>query len=207
MSITAVILCGGQGTRLRSAIGDKPKCLAPVAGKPFLGYVLDRLASQGVEDVILCTRLEQRDCYPFEARYSYDHLSGTAVAVRNTLHLLRSDPVLVLNGDTYVEFNLDNLLHYWRKEAPRLEGPTKVVTVHKHRPTGPREYLGVCLASKEFIQSIPQNEKIDLETVLLRWAGRGHRVYGIDEDYLDIGTPDNYARAEAFLREKGLICG
>jgi D-glycero-alpha-D-manno-heptose 1-phosphate guanylyltransferase len=49
----AIILAGGLGTRLRSAVPDLPKCMAPVNGRPFLAYVIDYLQQQGVEKFIL----------------------------------------------------------------------------------------------------------------------------------------------------------
>ena len=49
----AIILAGGLGTRLRSAVPDLPKCMAPVNGKPFIGYVIDNLQKQGVNKFIL----------------------------------------------------------------------------------------------------------------------------------------------------------
>ena len=48
----AIILAGGLGTRLRSVIFDKPKCMAPVAGKPFLHYLIHFLQKQGIENFI-----------------------------------------------------------------------------------------------------------------------------------------------------------
>src|SRR5215216_64802 len=48
----AIILAGGLGTRLRDAVPDLPKCMAPVAGRPFLSYVIDYLRMQGIEDFI-----------------------------------------------------------------------------------------------------------------------------------------------------------
>src|SRR4030095_8606643 len=54
MKITeAIILAGGLGTRLRSVIPDLPKCMAPVNGKPFIGYVIEYLYNQGIEKFIL----------------------------------------------------------------------------------------------------------------------------------------------------------
>ena len=47
-----IILAGGLGTRLRSAVPDLPKCMAPVAGKPFLSYVIDHFRQQGIEKFI-----------------------------------------------------------------------------------------------------------------------------------------------------------
>ena len=48
----AIILAGGLGTRLRSVVSDLPKCMAPVAGQPFLKYVIRYLLSQGIEKFI-----------------------------------------------------------------------------------------------------------------------------------------------------------
>ena len=48
----AIILAGGLGTRLRSTVPDLPKCMAPVAGRPFLSYVIDYLRMQGIERFI-----------------------------------------------------------------------------------------------------------------------------------------------------------
>ena len=48
-----IILAGGLGTRLRSIVSDIPKCMAPVAGKPFLYYVIEHLKKQGVKKFIV----------------------------------------------------------------------------------------------------------------------------------------------------------
>ncbi len=48
----AIILAGGLGTRLRSAVPDLPKCMAPVAGKPFLEHLLNYYIAQGIESFV-----------------------------------------------------------------------------------------------------------------------------------------------------------
>ncbi len=53
--LTAVILAGGLGTRLRSVVADRPKVIAEVGGRPFLSYLLDQLGTAGIEYVVLCT--------------------------------------------------------------------------------------------------------------------------------------------------------
>lgn len=53
MITETIILAGGLGTWLRSFVPDLPKCLAPVAGKPFMDYVLQHLASQSISRFIL----------------------------------------------------------------------------------------------------------------------------------------------------------
>ena len=54
-ALTAVVLAGGLGTRLRSVVSDRPKVLADVCGRPFITYLLDVLASSGVSEVVLAT--------------------------------------------------------------------------------------------------------------------------------------------------------
>src|SRR5919199_537937 len=53
--VSAAILAGGLGTRLRPAVTDRPKVLAPVRGRPFLTYLLDQLAAASVSEVVLLT--------------------------------------------------------------------------------------------------------------------------------------------------------
>jgi len=50
-----VILCGGLGERLRGIIGEAPKVMAQINGRPFLDFILDYLKDQQVQRVILCT--------------------------------------------------------------------------------------------------------------------------------------------------------
>jgi len=50
-----VVLCGGAGTRLRTVVGDRQKCLVDVAGRPFLRHVLDTVARWRVDEVLLLT--------------------------------------------------------------------------------------------------------------------------------------------------------
>ena len=52
--ITAAILVGGLGTRLRTVVSDRPKVLASVRGRPFLAFLLDQLVEARVRDVVLC---------------------------------------------------------------------------------------------------------------------------------------------------------
>ena len=106
------ILAGGLGTRLRPVLADCPKVLAPVNGKPFLAYLLEQLAGQGLRDVVLCVgyRSEQveaafgRSYAGLRVAYSVEtSLQGTGGAIRDALPLAGSDPVIALNGDSYCQ--------------------------------------------------------------------------------------------------------
>jgi len=113
--ITAVILAGGLGTRLRNVVTDRPKPLAEINGKPFVVYLLDQLADAGLRQVILCTgyRAEQvvrtlgMNYRQLSLYYSQEKQPlGTAGALRLALPLLTSDIILVMNGDSFCECDL-----------------------------------------------------------------------------------------------------
>jgi len=117
---TALILSGGLGTRLRSIVPDRPKVLAPVAGRPYLAHLLDKLVETGLRRVVLCTgyRADQVRA-EFGARYRglgllYSEESqplGTAGALRLALAHVDSRTLLVLNGDSYCAADLHT---FWR---------------------------------------------------------------------------------------------
>jgi len=109
----AAILCGGLATRLGGLAAQTPKALIEVAGRPFLGHQLQRVASQGVRRVVLCTgHLSEQieafvgdgSAWGLEARVSRDPVPplGTGGALRQALPLL-SDPFFVLYGDSWLE--------------------------------------------------------------------------------------------------------
>src|SRR5258708_33775751 len=114
--ITALILVGGLGTRLRPVVADVPKALAPVGGRPFVGYLIDRLAKWGLGRGILCTGYKADEGERVLGdRYAGVDLAysrgppalGTAGAVRNALELVPPrDTALVLHGDSFCELEL-----------------------------------------------------------------------------------------------------
>jgi mannose-1-phosphate guanylyltransferase len=110
--LEAILLVGGQGTRLRPLTVDRPKQLVPCAGVPFLAHQLARAAACGITRVILATcfraelfAAEFGDGSALGLEISYveeDEPLGTGGAIRNAASQLRGgpdDPVVVLNGD------------------------------------------------------------------------------------------------------------
>jgi D-glycero-alpha-D-manno-heptose 1-phosphate guanylyltransferase len=110
----AVVLAGGLGTRLRSAVGGLPKSLAPVGGRPFLDWLLQALAREGFGHVVLSLG------YRAEAITQHLHATGsvpgldishaveqeplgTGGAIRQSLAHVRGKQAFVLNGDTLVQ--------------------------------------------------------------------------------------------------------
>ena len=118
--IDVVILAGGLGTRIRSVLGDTPKLLAPVDGRPFLDYLLDQLQGFGARRVVLCLgHMADRVIEHIEdiSRPGLGLVTviepeplGTAGALRLARGKLGCDPVLVLNGDTFSDADLCSFL-------------------------------------------------------------------------------------------------
>ena len=128
--ITAVILAGGMGTRLREVVADKPKVLAEVNGRPFITYLLDQLADAGVNRVVLCTGYmaglisASLGCHyrGMELQYSEETVPiGTGGAVRLALPMISSSPspVLVMNGDSFCEVDLPAFVQQHKDAAAR----------------------------------------------------------------------------------------
>lgn len=115
----AIILCGGEGTRLRSVIGEKQKTMTEVGSEPFLVNVIKHLKKYKITNVIFATGYKSNevrdyfgDNYYFGVEINYveeKSALGTGGAVRNCLDKMKYDYALVLNGDTLFQADLKEL--------------------------------------------------------------------------------------------------
>jgi histidinol-phosphate phosphatase family protein len=232
--LTALILVGGLGTRLRPAVADLPKALAPVAGRPFVGYLIDRLARWGLGRVILCTgymadAVEEvlGDRYAgVDIEYSREPSAlGTAGAVRHALPLVTTDAALVLNGDSFCELDLDVMANHHqahralatllvtRSPDGRAFGSVDLdeggqVLRFREKVEGQAPFInaGVYLLAREVIESVEPGRPSSFESdVFPGLVGRGLFGFVGRGPLLDIGTPDTYRQAELFMRSRGLL--
>ena len=228
-NVTALILAGGLGTRLQSALPDQPKVLAPVAGRPFLSYLMDQLISSGFGHVILCTgyRGEQvketfGDNYNgLDIQYSQEpEPLGTGGALRYGMPLIATDWVLVTNGDSYVDFSPKDFLtwhfendlqvsivlayvsdtgRYGRVEV-REDG--RIVKFdEKAASRGPGWVnAGVYIFNRSILKTIPCGQPFSLEREFFPFLiERGLYGYGSKSAFIDIGTTKSYSLAYDFF--------
>ena len=116
----ALVLVGGLGTRLRPLSVNFAKAMMPVANRPFMARVVDRLKRYGVTEVIftrghLAGQMErffgQGDGFGLKVTYVDEKTPlGTAGGIKNCRHLLGGDTFLVLNGDIYADIDYTALL-------------------------------------------------------------------------------------------------
>jgi NDP-sugar pyrophosphorylase family protein len=129
----AVILAGGKGTRLRSVLRDaRPKPLASVAGRPFLGWLLRSLQRRGIRRIIVSTGFGAREVEDFVSseRLAEDlalalvcvresRPLGTGGGLRNALAAVHTPRLLVLNGDSHLPFDLPDLIRRHSQSGAR----------------------------------------------------------------------------------------
>ena len=226
---SAVVLAGGLGTRLRSALGERPKVLAEVAGRPFLAHLLAHLSRCGLRHVVLATGWRSEEVEAFAGDGSEWGLSigisreetplGTGGAVRQSAALIRSDPFLVLNGDTFVAANPSLLLDFQlahgarasllavrvpdraRYGALRIDAEGRVLGFSEKGLVGEGHVnAGVYALSRAALGFLPPGGPCSLENDLFpSLLGGGLWALRVDVPFLDIGTPESLREAEAFF--------
>lgn len=145
-NVDAVVLVGGQGTRLRPLTLSAPKPMLPTAGVPFLEHLLSRIRQAGIAHVVLGTsyRAETFSQYfgdgagfGLDIEYVVEDVPlGTGGAIRNVYEKLRADDVMVFNGDILSGVDLGELLATHRENDAD-------VTLHLVKVPDPRAFGSV----------------------------------------------------------------
>ncbi len=230
LNVDALILAGGLGTRLNGILVDKPKVLAPVLGRPFITYLFDQLEQAGIRRIILCTgyksdQIEQAfglQYHSVELVYSPEKEAlGTAGALRNACSLVKSDNCLAMNGDSYVNADVNAFMkwHFGSDFAGSLLltrvpdagrfGTVETDTQGKVTAFKEKQGLavpgsinaGIYLFSRQLLESIPIDRAVSIEREIFpEWIGRGIGGYCVEGQFIDIGTPESLAAAESFFK-------
>jgi D-glycero-alpha-D-manno-heptose 1-phosphate guanylyltransferase len=230
----AIILAGGLGTRLREAVPDLPKCMAPVAGKPFLSYVIDHLRMQGVERFIfsLGYKWELIEEYLQKEYFTLNYTSvieeeplGTGGAIKLAIEKFATGNIVIANGDTLFKINLDEILethqannaectlalkpmqNFDRYGVVETDNTGRIISFQE------KKYYqdglingGIYLLNKEKFVSHSFPEKFSFEKDYLEKFCTEGNFYGSvqDEYFIDIGIPEDYQRAQHELKRPEL---
>lgn len=223
--IEAIILAGGRGTRLAGVLANVPKPLAPVAGRPFLDYLLERLAASGlVAGVTLALGhlaervVEYYRQHPAPLPLSFlveDRPLGTAGAIRHALPEAPGERVLAANGDSIFPFDLEALIACHAESAAAvtlalvrlketgrygqvcLDGGRVTGFVEKDANAGPGLINAGLYALRRDALAEFGEDPLSLEyDVLPVLAERGEVAAVImPGPFIDIGLPESYAAA------------
>ncbi len=225
----AVVLCGGQGKRLRSIVTDIPKIMADINGRPFFDILIGWLRSQGIRRIILCVGYKadiiRRYCesndFDIFIEFSYeDEPLGTGGALKKAKDFILSNPFFCMNGDSISSFSLKELLEFHLgnyadasivvSQNDNRSDFGSISLDEKNRITGFLEkspqfgYLnaGFYCFNKEIFSFMPSSHKFSLEYDFFP-SILSRRVYGfkIGREFYDIGTPERYLKAAERLRD------
>jgi len=229
--VKAVVLAGGLGTRLASVIGEVPKPMAPVGSRPFLEYLLDYLSEQRIESVVLAVSYRWEairdhfggDYRGMELHYSVEDLPlGTGGAIRQALGLVADLDVVVLNGDTLFSVDLNRLAGAHQEHGALLTialkrmadsgrfGRVEVVEggeIFRFQEKGPETAGwingGTYMVNRGLFDRFPMADRFSFELDLIEpnISQIRPRAFFSQGDFIDMGIPEEYARAQ---REIGL---
>jgi len=225
----AIILAGGLGTRLRESVPDLPKCMAPVAGRPFLFHVINYLRSQGVEKFIFSLGYKheliedylstQFSTLSYQCVIEEEPL-GTGGAILLACTKATEKNIVVTNGDTLFKIDLHKATMFHNHnnaECTLLLKPMnrfdrygvveldeeQLVNSFKEKQFYETGNIngGVYLLNKDKFLDEEFPAKFSFEKHYLEKFYPVRRIYGLIQDayFIDIGIPEDYNRVQSEL--------
>lgn len=224
-----IVLAGGLGTRLSGVVSDVPKCMAPVAGEPFLAHILRFLELQFVDHVIFSLGYKhevviewlRQKAFTFKTSWVIEQEPlGTGGGIKMALNKAKEKEVFVLNGDTMfdvdlramqAEFNreqkamlaLKPMQNFERYGSVQLDEANRIIAFEEKQFK--EEGLingGIYLlnGAKENFAAFPKKFSFEKEFFEPEVAGKTLQGYVSDSYFIDIGIPEDYYRAQTELK-------
>ena len=225
----AIVLAGGFGTRLRQVVADVPKPMAPIAGHPFLEILLGSLARKGFSRVVLSLGfMAKKISDHFGTQFAgidiacvvEDTPLGTGGAIRLAFEACTQDHVFVFNGDTYLDLEVQSLEQHWQanrhpivvcrqvsdtsRYGNLIVDGGRVTSFAEKGMAGPGLINAGCyVLATDALARFPLNQPFSIETDFLvpEVARATVQVFETVGVFIDIGIPEDYARAQTLLAD------
>lgn len=222
-----IILAGGLGTRLSSVVNDRPKCMANVNNKPFLSYLFfylnkfklinNVILSLGYKsDFVISWLKDNINNYSFNIDYVVEKeplLTGGGIKLALTKTL--SNDVLILNGDTFFDIDIDVFYSYHSQTKAnvsialkqmydfdrygKVEINNNIVTAFKEKCFCKEGLIngGVYLIDKNKTNLLSFAKKFSFEKDFLEKKVNDNVIYGFvfNSYFIDIGIVEDYEKA------------
>jgi D-glycero-alpha-D-manno-heptose 1-phosphate guanylyltransferase len=224
----AIILAGGFGTRLQAVVNDVPKPMAPINNEPFLNYIFAYLKHYNIENVVLSTGyLSEKISEYYKNEYKGIKISytkevnplGTGGGIRLALEKCFTDNVLVLNGDSFFDVDLNS---YYKQHSILKSNcslalrsinnaarygtikldDTFVVKAFKEKDNVDLPGLingGVYILNRElFLNETEANIAFSIEKDFFEKRINQLKISGFEYQgyFIDIGIPEDYKKAQ-----------
>jgi NDP-sugar pyrophosphorylase family protein len=230
--LRAVILAGGKGVRLHPFTVNFPKPLVPLGDTPIIEVLMGRLINWGITDITLTLghlaelikayfdhrpRLVEK----ITLRYVEEEKpTGTAGSLMLVPDL--NDTFLVMNGDLLTDLDFNELVDFHRKQKAALTIAThrrqlkidlgvlefdhnyKITSYSEKPEKSYRVSMGIYVYEPEVLRQMEKGSYLDFPELVLRLLARGEKVCAYPSRclWLDIGRPDDYARAQELFAER-----
>ena len=224
LPVTGVVMAGGAGQRMRPLTLDTPKPMLPVGEKPLMERIVEQMRQSGIGRICVTMHYMPEkitDHFGNGSRFGVaidyvteDQPLGTAGALRLLEH--SGAPLLVMNGDILSQIDFRAMLDYHREASAEL-----TMAVRKHEMVVPfgvvecsgsrvtdlvekprREMLvnaGIYLVEPSLLPIIPEGRRFDMTDLIRAALDTGRRVeaFPMRESWLDVGSPEDYEKAQA----------
>lgn len=184
----ALILAGGFGVRLRELVHGQPKHMVAINGRPFLRHLVTMLIKRGVREIVFAVGYLPQSIKNEFKEYDFsedDRPMGTAGSLKNAQRFFKSD-FLMINGDTYLDIDYQQVFH-----AHQASGQLATLVVNQ------KVSCGVYVFPPKIFDLIPEGTKYSLEKDLWPVLIKQNQVnlFKTDQKFIDIGSPEGYAKA------------
>ena len=231
MQREVIILAGGFGKRLFDVVSDVPKCLAPINGTPFLDYLIKYLQKFGICRLILSLGYKSDFIISYINEFHSDldvtfviedSPLGTGGAIKASLKEVKAKNVLVVNGDTFFNINLNafynaaltnqyaftmalqRMERNYRYGFVELDEKNEIISFcEKQESNNVLINTGFYIINKEQLDFGANNDIFSLEKDFFESDLRKIKLYGIEfnDEFIDIGVPYDFNKAQTFFKQ------
>ena len=227
LPVDAVLMAGGKGERLRPMTLTTPKPLLKIGNKSIIDYNIDRLIDFGIKNISVTVNYlkEQIEAHFAEPRggvkintVEEPNFLGTIGSIKFVPEF-HNDVVLLMNSDLFTNINFEDMyLHFIEHGADMsaaavpydISVPLGIFDLDGRNIRGIIEKptynfyanAGIYMFKRELIDCIPDNTFYNATDLIARLAAEGSRVirFPIAGYWLDIGKPEEYARAQVLAK-------
>lgn len=222
-----IVLAGGQGSRLKGVVSDRPKVLADINGRPFLDYLLEHTLKFPVSKIIISLGYMAQSIVDFAGdsyrgipvEYSREEKPlGTGGAIKKAMEKCSEKRVIIINGDTFFPIDLSDFYNQSsnssgavalkrKSESLRysfIKTKNGVITSYTEKKESGAGLIsgGIYCLKKDALKNFPDSFSIETD-YFQRFAAKLN-IKGIEyfDFFIDIGTPEDYEKAKTVLGRK-----
>ncbi len=228
LPVSAILMAGGKGERLRPLTNDTPKPLLQIDGKAIIDYNIEALASCGITDITVCAR------YLWEKIYQHfsepvagvkvkcvreDSPLGTIGAASLVTRKSDEGDTIVMNSDLLTSISFEDFyLRHKEEEADitvavipyQVSVPYAILTTEGSRVTGIEEKpsysyyanAGIYIISNKLLNQLIHDTRIDATDFIQQAVAQGCKVvyFPINGTWIDVGSPVDFRQAAEIMR-------